>query len=207
MKKILYYIYDPMCSWCYAFDATFEAIKKNLPQDTQVVYIPGGLAPHSDEIMPKEMQEKISSTWHHIEKVVGIKFNHDFWTQCQPRRSTYLACQATIAARLQNQEESMIKAIQHAYYQRAMNPSDAETLIQLAQELQLDVEGFKKDLTSNETITIFEQDLNHRRKLGVNSFPTLLLKYKKECYPINIQYNEAHKMLQQIEDLSRNIYF
>ena len=207
MKKTLYYVYDPMCSWCYAFDETFDAIKKNLKKDTQIIYIPGGLAAHSNEIMPKEMQEKIESIWFQITEVVGTKFNHDFWKECKPRRSTYLACQATIAARLQNKEEEMIKAIQKAYYLKAMNPSDADTLIRLAQELELDVEKFTKDLNSQEVIKIFEDDLNTRNKLRVQSFPTLLLKYKKECYPINIEYNNSTNMLNQINNMSQNIYF
>lgn len=207
MKKTLYYIYDPMCAWCYAFEQTFEHVKEKLNDDFEVVYIPGGLAPHSDITMPKAMQEKIQSIWYQITQVVGSKFNHDFWTKCTPRRSTYLACQATVAARLQNKEEAMIKAIQKAYYQEALNPSDESTLVQAAKTIGLDVDKFQKDLTSNEVIALFENDLNHRRKLGVNGFPTLLLQYKKECYPINIEYNNPSKMLAQIKDLSENIYF
>jgi len=153
------------------------------------------------------MRQTIESYWFQINKVVGTKFNHDFWRNCTPRRSTYLACQATIAARSQGKEYAMIEAIQNAYYQRAMNPSDEETLVTLAKELELDMDRFKTDLTSNETIKLFEADLNKRRKMGVNSFPTLLLQYKKELYPISIGYNDPEKMLSQIKDLSENVYF
>ncbi len=207
MKKRLYYIHDPMCAWCYAFAPTFETIKQNLGEDFEVIYIPGGLAPHTTEPMPQAMREKIEGFWYQITDVVGTKFNHDFWTKCTPRRSTYLSCQATIAARLQNKEYEMIGAIQGAYYQRAMNPSDEETLITLAGELHLDVEKFTHDLSSQEVIEIFEEELNKRRKMYVNSFPTLLLQYKKELYPINIEYNQPEKMLAHIKDLSENIYF
>ena len=207
MKKRLYYIYDPMCAWCYAFEPTFKSILKSLDSSYEIIYIPGGLAPHSNEPMAKTMQEKIEFIWVQINEVVGTEFNHDFWRHCKPRRSTYLACQATVAARLQNKEPEMIEAIQKAYYQKAQNPSDADTLIHAANSIGLNVEKFEKDLTSSEVIALFENDLNHRRKLGVNSFPTLLLQYKKECYPINIEYNNPSKMLAQIKDLSENIYF
>lgn len=207
MKKNLYYVYDPMCSWCFAFEETFQEIKKNLSDDFEIIYIPGGLAPHSNEPMPKDMQEKIASIWFQIEEMVGTKFNHDFWKKCIARRSTYLACQATIAARLQNQEEAMIKGIQKAYYQKALNPSDADTLIQIAKDIGLNIEKFSHDLTSPQVIELFEQDLTKRKKLRVNSFPTLLLQYKKECYPINIEYNNPKKMLNQIQNMSENIYF
>lgn len=207
MTCTLYYVYDPMCSWCYAFEKTFEQVKEKLPSNVVISYIPGGLAPHSNTPMPKDMQEKIQTIWYQIENQVGTSFNHEFWEKCTPRRSTYLACQATLAAKNQDKEEEMIKAIQNAYYQRAMNPSDEDTMIALAQELDLDVEKFKKDLNSKETITSFEELLNLRRSMRVNSFPTLLIKYKKELYPLNIEYNNPQRIIEQIENITQNIYF
>ena len=201
MIHTLYYVYDPMCSWCYAFKETFEKVKKELNQDIKIVYVPGGLAPHDEEEMPKEMQEKIESIWYQIENVVGTKFNHDFWTKCTPKRSTYLSCQATLAAKNQEKEEAMIDAIQKAYYQRAMNPSNEDTMITLAKELELDIKKFKHDLYSEETIKNFNEKMNLRRKLHLNSFPSLAIKYKKEVYPINIKYNEPEMILKQIENL------
>lgn len=207
MVHTLYYVYDPMCSWCYAFAPTFEKVKENLASNIKIVYVPGGLAPHSNEPMPQNMQEKIESIWYEIEKVVGTKFNHDFWTKCIPKRSTYLACQATLAAKMQGKEEEMIKAIQEAYYQRAMNPSEEDTMIQLAEELNLDIELFKNNLTSEETIKNFTEKMNLRSKLHLNSFPSLAIKYKKEIYPINVKYNDPDAILKQIENTTENVYF
>lgn len=208
MKKItLYYIYDPMCSWCYAFDKTFDEIKNKLSKKIEILYIPGGLAAHDDNEMPKEMQISIQNIWYEIEKQTKTKFNHDFWKNNIPKRSTYLSCQATIAARLQDKEEEMIKSIQKAYYLDALNPSNEDTLIHAAQEINLDIKKFKKDLYSQETLQIFKDDLNLRAKLRVNSFPSLVLKYKKEIYPIQIQFNESIKMLENIENLAFNQYY
>lgn len=207
MKKTLYYIYDPMCAWCYAFAPTFNAIKERLNNEFEVVYIPGGLAPHSKEPMPDFMKEKIQNIWYDIEAQVGTSFNHDFWKTCIPRRSTYLSCQATLAARKQGKEIQMIEAIQEAYYTRALNPSDEAVMIQVAKELCLDMEQFAYDLTSQETVDMLKEELKKRDSLRVHSFPTLLLQYKKEVYPINIVYNDPQKMMEQIQNLSENIYF
>ncbi len=54
--KTLFYVLDPMCSWCYAFAPTFEKLKKTLSKDIHLSYIMGGLAPHNDEDMPNDMQ-------------------------------------------------------------------------------------------------------------------------------------------------------
>jgi putative protein-disulfide isomerase len=201
MIYTLYYVHDPMCSWCYAFKATLDELKKNLNSNIEIVYVVGGLAKHSDEIMPKDMQEKIEDIWYEIEKLVGTKFNHDFWKTGKARRSTYLACQATILARYDNKENEMIDAIQEAYYQKAMNPSDASTLIQLAKKIGMDEKKFEEDLKSEKIEEDLQNELNFRRSLNVRAFPSLILKNKKELYTINIKYNDPQAMLNQINNI------
>jgi putative protein-disulfide isomerase len=207
MIYTLYHVHDPMCSWCYAFKPTLDELRKNLGENLKLIHVVGGLAKHSDEIMPKDMQEKIESIWYEIENVVGTKFNHDFWKDCLPRRSTYIACQATILARYEGKEDEMIEAIQEAYYQKAKNPSDASTLIELAKQIGMDEKKFEEDLKSQKIEDDLQNELNLRRSLYVKSFPSLILKYKKELYPINIKYNDYKTMLNQINDMVENSYF
>ena len=112
--------------------------------------IVGGLAPDSDQPMPAELQEKLPKAWRSIHELLGTEFNFDFWTECKPRRSTYPACRAVLAAGNQGKYDEMIDAIQRAYYLRAMNPSDLETLEALAEELGLDAERFAAEIRSAE---------------------------------------------------------
>ena len=76
----------------------------------------GGLAVDSDESMPIGMQEMLEATWANIAARLGTEFNHDFWRNCQPRRSTYPACRACLVARDKGLEWEMYRQIQHAYY-------------------------------------------------------------------------------------------
>ena len=207
MIYTLYYVHDPMCSWCYAFKPTLDELRKKLNSNIKIINVVGGLAKHSNEVMPKDVQEKIENIWYEIKRVVGTKFNHDFWKKCIPRRSTYLACQATILARYENKEDEMIEAIQNAYYLNAQNPSDASTLIILAKQIGMDEKKFEEDLKSDKIEEDLQYELNFRRSLNVKNFPSLILKYKKELYPINIKYNDYKSMLEQINDMVENSYF
>ncbi|MAC84857.1 MAG: DsbA family protein [Arcobacter sp.] len=207
MIYTLYHVHDPMCSWCYAFKPTLDELRKNLKDNIKLVHVVGGLAKHSNEDMPLNQQEMISNIWYEIEAKVGTKFNHDFWKNCKPRRSTYLSCQATMLARYDNKEEEMIEAIQEAYYLKAMNPSDSSTLVQLAKQIGMDEVKFEKDLHSEKIEKDLMDELNLRRSINVRSFPSLVLKYKKETYPINIQFGDYKAMLAQIEDMIENTYF
>ena len=101
----------------------------------------------------------------------------------------------------------MIEAIQNAYYLNAQNPSDASTLIMLAKQIGMDEKKFEEDLKSDKIEEDLQYELNFRRSLNVKNFPSLILKYKKELYPINIKYNDYKSMLEQINDMVENSYF
>ncbi|SKA91724.1 putative protein-disulfide isomerase [Thiothrix eikelboomii] len=197
----LYYIYDPMCSWCYAFRPIWREVQQQLPRQLQVTTVLGGLAPDTEEPMPLAMQHKVRANWQQIiQTVPATIFNFDFWTQCQPRRSTYPACRAVLAAEAQqlNAGSKMLEAIQNAYYQQARNPSETSTLLALATELALDSARFACDLQSPEIQNQLEQNLDLADQLGVSSFPSLILHNQQGLNRIQHSYLDAKAILNQL---------
>lgn len=201
MNATLYHFHDPMCSWCWGYKPEWEKLQQALPDNLQVRYVLGGLAPDSDAPMPLPMQKTIAGFWKKIETELGAEFNHDFWTECQPRRSTYPACRAVIAARQQDQEQAMINAIQTAYYLRAMNPSETESLIQIASECGLDVEQFTADLASDNTEQTLMTEVSFARRAPIRGFPSLVLDVKKKQWSITLDYKDHQRSLSEINYL------
>lgn len=93
----------------------------------------------------------------------------------------------------------MTKAIQRAYYQEARNPSDESTLIELAQELNLSADDFKKDLISAEIQEKLIDEINLTRELYVESFPNLVLKTGNKIHSIKLDYNNSEVVLNVIK--------
>lgn len=198
MQPTLYYVHDPMCSWCWAYRPTWDALRKELPAVIRVENVVGGLAADSDEPMPLEQQAVIAGYWRKIAAELGTEFNFDFWSRCTPRRSTYPACRAVLAAKLQGAEDVMIDAIQRGYYLRALNPSDTKTLILLAGEVGLVQERFARDLASAEVQSNLEEQFDLRRRLGVFSFPSLVLEADQQIQPVLLDYKDHQKTLDQV---------
>jgi len=196
--NILYHVHDPMCGWCWGFRRSWEQLRSALPDSVKVVNVVGGLARDTDQAMPLEQRRTIAGYWQEIAEQTGAKFNMDFWEKCTPRRSTYPACRAVLAAANQDAEQAMINAIQHAYYLRAMNPSDDSTLIALAGELELDVKCFEKDINSAETHATLQENFALRRKINVYNFPSLVLAQGKTFTPIEVNYRSYNECLKAI---------
>ncbi len=201
----LIYVHDPMCSWCWGFASNYRRLVKALPQSIPVVRLLGGLAPDSDEPMPEEMQRHLQATWKTIEsRIPGTRFNHDFWRHCQPRRSTWPACRAVIAARRQGPDYdlAMTGAIQRGYYLQAKNPSDTATLIEFAEELGLHTGEFATELDSTAVRQELEQEIANARQLGVGGFPALMLVRGNEARAVAVNYTDVAEMLDSINDMA-----
>jgi len=193
-----------MCSWCWGYRPVWQQLKMALPAELRVENILGGLAADTDEPMPAELQANIKGHWKHIESELGTAFNFDFWTENQPRRSTYQACRAVLSARRQGLEEGMIEAIQRAYYMRAMNSSDDEVLTQLAREIGLDEAEFCNDLLSEGVQQELAEQIEFSRTTNISGFPSLFLrsgengKGEHKVLPITIDYKDYRLTLDQI---------
>jgi putative protein-disulfide isomerase len=191
-----------MCSWCWAFRPLWNEIISGLPDYVTTQRVLGGLAPDTDQPMPADMQAKLKGVWQKIQDTVpGTQFNFDFWENCSPRRSTYLACRAVITARKQDPsyEEPMILAIQQAYYLEAKNPADLNTLVDLADRIGLDRERFIADINSQAVNQVLMEEIEFTQKLNVNGFPTLLLEINGVLTNIRDDYLSAKMVLDQVK--------
>ncbi|MCB0033194.1 MAG: DsbA family protein [Anaerolineales bacterium] len=200
----LYYIHDPMCSWCWAFRPTWAQIVAAAPSTLTITRILGGLAPDTDQPMPDPMRHKLQTIWRTIQqRVPGTEFNFDFWTDCRPRRATYPACRAVIAAVQQGTayEEAMILRIQQGYYLQAQNPSEDETLIQFAADIGLDIEQFTAALKAPETQKELLNQIHFGRQIGAQGFPSLILEQNGRYAMIPYDYNDPDVVLRQLAQL------
>ncbi len=208
MNPTLYYNHDPMCAWCWGYRPVWDALQLALPESINIEYVVGGLAPDSDQPMPMAMQNMIQGHWRTIQAKLGTKFNFDFWSNNIPRRSTYMACRATVAAKDQAFEIEMIDKIQQGYYLRALNPSDISVLNQLAAEIcetkpQLNLADFSSALLSKETQCEFERQIQLARELSVQGFPSLVIEAKGQRRSITIDYLDYRDTLAEIIEFAR----
>jgi len=175
----------------------------SLPDHISVEYVEGGLAADSDVAMSKAMQESIQTIWRQIERQVpGTEFNYEFWQLCQPRRSTYPACRALIAADKLGYYEQMLMAIQEAYYLHAQNPSNDETLVNLAVMEGMEEDNFRQFLHSPETDRQLQKNLSLCHEYGVQGFPSLILKRGNSSVQIPVDYRSEQPTLMAIKQLS-----
>ena len=177
MTLTIYYVVDPMCSWCWGFAPIWRDFVSEIPESATVVDLMGGLAPDNEAPMDSAMRQYVQDAWGAVKARTGAEFNFEFWDKCEPKRSTYSACRAVIAAGEQasGARSLMYDAIQRAYFLEARNPSDAEMLKRVAGEIGLDQKQFTEDLASDHVNRSLQLELEAVAKLGVSGFPTIVV--------------------------------
>ena len=198
----LIYVYDPMCSWCYGFRPTWKAILQGLPDGVTVQTRLGGLAPDSNTPMSDAMRDKLAATWHRIESMCQVSFDHAYWDQRpNPPRSTYIAGRAVRAAQSMGLAEwDMVEAIQDAYYQSRANVWDTQVLVEIAKKLGLDGDGFAAALENIRAQ--HELEVRATAQMGVTGYPSLVWEQAGELGLLPIDYGQAQTTLAVIRQLS-----
>ena len=190
-----------MCSWCWAFRPIWKKVENALPCFINVNYLLGGLAADSNIEMPLKTQKFVQDNWKRIQKIApNTEFNYDFWTLNEPRRSTYISCRAVICAKKQHPdfEILMIEGIQKAYYLNAQNPSNIDTLINIAADIGLNDKIFKTDLESTEVNKLLLDDIRLTKTMPINGFPSLVLVKEDVFKKIQIDYLDYNYIFNQI---------
>lgn len=164
----LQYVADPLCSWCYGFAPTLEKIEQRF----EVEIVLGGLAPDAEEPMDPAMSRYVQGAWRAVEEATGQPFDHSLWAKAAPRRSTWPACRAVIAAEeVAGRGRAMFRALQAAFYTQARDATDPAVVLEVARELGLDLEP---TLDAPATKAALEEHFRRRDEFGVSGFPSLI---------------------------------
>ena len=97
----------------------------------------------------------------------------------------------------------MVRAIQTAYYQKAMNPSLPEILQECARAIGLDAQAFLADLISPAIEQELQREIQQARSMNVYSYPSLRLMDNDAVFPIAVDYLNHQSMLEEINNILR----
>ena len=154
MNAVLHYIYDPLCGWCYGAEPLVSAASK--VDGLALRMHAGGLWPQPTPL-PDHMRRYIQQADARVGQMSGqpygepylngLLFDPDLVLESRPVISAVLAAQALDPTK----GLAMLRAIQHAHYERGQHVVREATLREIAAEIGLDVGAFADALTKVRT--------------------------------------------------------
>jgi putative protein-disulfide isomerase len=149
MNAVLHYIYDPLCGWCYGAEPLVWAASK--VDGLTLRLHAGGLWPQPTRL-PDHMRRYIQQADARVGQMSGQPYGEPYLNGLLFDPELVLESRPVIAAVLAAQSLDpskalpMLRAIQHAHYERGQHVVREATLREIAVELGLDAGAFAEAL-------------------------------------------------------------
>ncbi|HEY0856995.1 MAG TPA: DsbA family protein [Albitalea sp.] len=185
----LIYVADPMCSWCYGFGKSMDALLARPAEfaPLQLALVMGGLRPYTSEPLAPGRADEIFGHWQHVHDATGLPFApapntalHDpgFVYDTEP------ASRATIAVRTHWPQHvwRYFKAVQQAFYAQGRDVARPEVLADIAEAVGLPRGNFAAAFASDAMRDATRQDFEQTQAWGIRGFPALVGEVRGELH-------------------------
>jgi putative protein-disulfide isomerase len=187
MNAVLHYIYDPLCGWCYGAEPLVSAASK---VDGLALRMHAGNLWPQPRRLPDHMRRYIQQADARVGQMSGqpygeaylngLLFDPDLVLESRPVIAAVLAAQSLDASKAL----PMLRAIQHAHYERGQHIVREATLCEAATEIGLDAAAFAEALKTvrvDEHIAASQELMNN---VGAQGFPTFVLQIGDEWFAV-----------------------
>jgi putative protein-disulfide isomerase len=187
MNAVLHYIYDPLCGWCYGAEPLVWAASK--VDGLALRMHAGGLWPQPTRL-PDHMRRYIQQADARVGQMSGqpygepylngLLFDPELVLESRPVISAVLAAQALAP----DKALTMLRAIQHAHYERGQHVVRDETLREIAAEIGLDAAAFAEARNAAPVDQHIAQSQELMNNVGAQGFPTFVLQVGNDWFAV-----------------------
>lgn len=178
MQKEIIYIGDPMCSWCYGFSDVIQALRQRYQEQAKVSLLMGGLRPDGTHVVDDRYRNFLRDHWTEIGERTGKPFDLSILNQSGWIYDTEKPCRAVVVMRNLKPEFEWeyFAAVQKGFYHHNRNPNDPKSFARIAAGFGVAEEDFLRGFEDQAAIEETQRDFSTARSLGVESFPTVLVR-------------------------------
>lgn len=204
----LLYIHDPLCGWCYGMSPVINRIQEEFAGRVDVSVLCGGMV-RGNEVGP------VSGTWDYIkqalsevEKTAGVQFGDAFKALGEDGSYCYDSeppSRAIAAFRHLTQDPAravaFAHAVQTALFRDGQDLNAPTTYNALLKPFEVDVVDFHQRFVSPENTRATQQEFAAVARIGVEGFPTAVLRLGEQGYVLARGYQPYEQMRQGLEQL------
>lgn len=209
MAKVLTYLFDPLCGWCYGASSTVSDIAQ-IPGVTLKLMPTGLFSGQGARLMDDNFAEYAWSNDQRISRLTGQRFTENYRLHVlHDRNQAFDSGPATVALTAVSltapeQELAALKAIQHARYVEGQNVTDRDVLATLLESLGLSDAARLIRQPDDALLQANQARLHDARQLmlavGAQGVPNVVLGdgAQRHLIPAGKLFSDAQAFLQEI---------
>lgn len=200
MRELIY-LTDPMCSWCYGFAPVVGRICEDYAGRLPLRVVLGGLFPGTTKPLDESSKATVREHWRHVTEATGRQFDYAFFEREGFVYDTEPACRAAVVARrlAPGSEFAMVRRLHSAFYRENADVTDPEVLSAIAAEQGFDRAAFAADFATEEARAETMGDFTFARRIGIDSFPTLLAREDDQAVLLTMGYRPFEEIDQALQ--------
>jgi putative protein-disulfide isomerase len=177
MENILWYIADPMCSWCWGFSPVIERTRLEYADRLKFELLLGGLRPGTKISLPAAQREEILGHWQAVHRTTGQPFRFE---GAMPEGFVYdtePASRAVVAVSVMDERAvfPFFRSVQSAFYAEQQDVTVPRVLVGLAGAAGLDEQQFLRIFESEAAKARTPEHFQEARRMGVSGFPAVMM--------------------------------
>ena len=204
----LLYIHDPLCGWCYGMSPVINRIQQEFAGRLEVSVLCGGMVTGA-EVQP------IAAKWNYIkhaladvEKASGVTFGAAFKAlgeagTCIQDSEPPSRAIATFRQMTQDPARTVAFAheVQAALFRDGHDLNAASTYTALLVDTELDIIEYQRRFAAPETAQATQQEFAAVARIGVQGFPTCILRLGEQGYVLARGFQPYEPFRQGLEQL------
>ncbi|MFS4481731.1 DsbA family protein [Hyunsoonleella sp. 2307UL5-6] len=202
----LFYIGDPMCSWCWGISPQINALQRYATKEhIKFNLIMGGLRPGGGQEWDESFKQYLKHHWQQVSKRSGQPFSFSLFEKDAFNYDTEPACRAVVTARTLAPEKTLTfyELIQYYFYATSKDPKQLEFYKPICETLDIDFKVFSDNFNSKSIKAATKADFIKSRDLGIQGFPSVVFRQKDKLYVIARGYTEFDALKTSILKLKR----
>lgn len=176
-SKRIFYIADPMCSWCWGFAPVIAEIARKAADRAVLRVVVGGLRPGTTGAMTEQSKSSIRHHWEQVQAETGQPFSFAFFDREGFVYDTEPACRAVVAVRslLPDAALDYLRAVQCAFYVDNRDVTRAGELARIGEPFGVDADRFAALFAAGEVVEATRADFAVAPALGLTGFPSVVV--------------------------------
>jgi len=200
----LYYIFDPLCGWCFAFGEEMDKIADQYGSQMEIRVLSGGMIT-GERVGPlSESAEYIKEAYKTVEEQTGVEFGRPFLDHLYNDGShIFSSLEPSIALVVMKElapEHALDFAhdLQKAVYVDGLPPAEFESYASYAENYGVSREEFLEKCRDPDMQHRAEVEFTLAANLGATGFPTILYYNGRELQIISRGYLPANEIANRI---------
>ncbi len=195
-KPEIIYVYDALCGWCYGFSPVITQIYSTYRCKADFLVLSGGMITGDRCGAIGTIAPFIKKAYKNVEQTCGVKFGDQFLTNVLNDGNVWFSSEyparALALMRLEKKDHSLNFAtkLQKAIYYDGQHPHNLATYESLVSLFGLDGKKFIESMMTDDISQIIENEFRMVKQIGVDGYPTVLLRCEDDLKMIAIGYRD-----------------